>query len=203
MKKYIGIVLTIFLLGGGVFVNEAEASVEGKTVALDAGHGGEDPGALDNGLHEKELVYDVAYRTKQRLEQAGAEVVMTRERDEYLPLEDRAEIANRKDADIFVSVHANAAATPYAEGTETYHYPTSEEGQRLAFNLQEHMVDEFGSEDRGVKTANFSVLRNTEMPAALVELGFVTNKQEAERMKDSAFRNEAANALYLGIHQHF
>ncbi|GEK59906.1 hypothetical protein CHL76_14230 [Marinococcus halophilus] len=203
MKKYIGMLLAVLFLGMLFFANETEASVEGKTIALDAGHGDNDSGASANGLYEKELVYDVAYRTKQRLEQAGADVIMTRNGDDYIELQERAAIANRNNADIFVSVHANAASSTYAEGTETYHYPTSDEGQRLAFNLQESMVDEFDSDDRGVKSANFSVLRNTAMPAALVELGFVTNSREAERMKTSSFRNEAANALYLGIHHHF
>lgn len=203
MKKYIGLFFLAVLLSLCSFANETEASVAGKTIAIDPGHGGYDDGASANNLYEKELVYDVAYRTQQRLEQAGADVVITRSGDDYTALEERAAIANRANADIFVSIHANAAAATSADGIETYHYPTSDDGQRLAYNLQTSMINELDSDDRGVKSANFSVLRNTAMPAALVELGFVTNGDEAQRMESSTFRNEAANALYLGIHHHF
>ncbi|WP_298784005.1 N-acetylmuramoyl-L-alanine amidase [uncultured Marinococcus sp.] len=180
----------------------AEASVEGETIAIDAGHGGYDSGATGNGVYEKELVNDVAVRTKERLEQGGANVIMTRSGDNFVELKERARIANEAGADAFVSIHANSASTASADGSETYYYPQSSEGSELASGLQTNMVNEFNSNDRGIKSANFSVLRNTAMPAALVELGFVSNKEEAADMQTSAFRNEAANAIYLGLSEY-
>lgn len=192
--------ITVFSFGPGAA--SAEAGVEGETIAIDAGHGGYDSGATGNSVYEKELVHDVAVRTKERLEQGGAEVIMTRSGDNFVGLKERAEIANEAGADSFVSIHANAASAASAAGSETYYYPESSEGSELASGLQTNMVNEFGSSDRGIKSANFSVLRNTAMPAALVELGFVSNKEEAADMQTSTFRNEAANALYLGLSEY-
>ncbi|WP_059105387.1 N-acetylmuramoyl-L-alanine amidase family protein [Shouchella shacheensis] len=186
-----------------LFVSDSEvsASVRDQTIVIDAGHGGSDFGAVANGLYEKELVYDVAHRTRGLLESSGANVVMTRTGDYFVALEERSRIANANNADSFVSIHANAAAQISANGTETYHFPTSAAGRSLATSLQQNMVATFNSRDRGVKAANFSVLRNTEMQAALVELGFVTNQAEAEVMKTNAFRNQAASAIFNGLNE--
>ncbi|AXF57507.1 N-acetylmuramoyl-L-alanine amidase family protein [Salicibibacter kimchii] len=196
----------IFILSiasvGGLSEQKADANVSGETIVIDAGHGGHDSGAYANGLYEKELVYDVAHRTEQRLSEVGAEVIMTREGDSFVELIDRANIANDSGADSFVSIHANAHSDPGVSGTETFHHPSDNDGETLASDLQDNMVEEFGSNDRGVKSGDFSVLRNTDMPAALAELGFVTNKGEAETMKTDHFRNKAANALYQGLHEY-
>lgn len=128
---------------------------------------------------------------------------MTRSSDQFIALEERAAIANRANADIFVSIHANANAPTSATGTESYHFPTSTNGRRLVMNIQNELVSHLGTRDRGVKDANFSVLRNTAMPATLLELGFITNASEAERMKTASFRENAANAIHDGIQVYF
>ncbi|SDI89901.1 N-acetylmuramoyl-L-alanine amidase family protein [Natribacillus halophilus] len=199
-----GAVVFAFSVGSfiGISFQQANANVSGETIAIDAGHGGHDNGATGHGLYEKELVYDVAYRTQQLLEDAGAEVIMTRDGDYFVELIDRANMANDGGADSFVSIHANAASDASVSGTETFHHPSDLEGGSLAADLQSSMVEEFGSNDRGVKTANFSVLRNSDMPAALAELGFVTNQAEADTMLTDAFRNEAANAIYQGLYEY-
>ncbi|QQK75330.1 N-acetylmuramoyl-L-alanine amidase [Salicibibacter cibarius] len=186
----------------GLSAQKADASVSGETIAIDAGHGGHDNGATGNGLYEKELVYDVAHRTQELLEEAGAEVIMTRDGDYFVELIERANLANDGGADSFVSIHANSASDASVSGTETFHHPSDSEGETLASDLQSSMVQEFGSNDRGVKSSDFSVLRNSDMPAALVELGFVSNQAEADTMLTDAFRNEAANAIYQGLYEY-
>ncbi|WP_054706214.1 N-acetylmuramoyl-L-alanine amidase [Bacillus sp. JCM 19041] len=181
----------------------AIADVSGKTIVIDPGHGGNDPGAVANGLEEKEVVLDVAVQTKQMLEAAGAEVLMTRQADTYIGLNERAQMANANEADTFVSIHANGWEQPSANGTETYHFPSSGQGRALAESLQNELVAELGRTDRGVKSGNLSVLRQTVMPAALVELAFVTNVEEAELMKTAAFREGAAEAIYQGLMNYY
>ncbi|WP_052144749.1 N-acetylmuramoyl-L-alanine amidase [Halalkalibacter okhensis] len=179
------------------------SSVFNEIIVIDAGHGGSDPGATANGLQEKEVVLDIALRVEKKLRAAGANVVMTRTNDTFIALEERANIANRAKASSFISVHANAA-TEAANGSETYWLAgTSEDSKKLATAIQKHLVNELGTRDRGVKTANFSVLRNTNMPASLVEVGFLTNKAEADRMKKNGFRESAANGIYKGIVEYY
>ncbi|MDQ0208479.1 N-acetylmuramoyl-L-alanine amidase [Alkalicoccobacillus murimartini] len=178
-------------------------SVSGQTIVIDPGHGGSDPGAVANGLQEKDVVLDVGQRAADKLSASGANVIMTRSTDEFIQLEERAAIANRANASIFISIHANAAAATSASGTESYHFPTSTNGRSLATSIQTELINELGTRDRGVKDANFSVLRNTAMPATLLELGFITNSDEAERMKSSSFRESAANAIHDGVQSYY
>ncbi|WP_078394023.1 N-acetylmuramoyl-L-alanine amidase family protein [Shouchella patagoniensis] len=194
-----GIALIATLSSWSLSNSIAKADVSGKTIVIDPGHGGNDPGAVANGLEEKEVVLDVAVQTKQMLEAAGAEVLMSRQADTYIGLNERAQMANANQADTFVSIHANAWEQPSANGTETYHFPSSVQGRALAESLQNELVVELGRTDRGVKSANFNVLKQTVMPAALVELAFVTNVEEAELMKTAAFREQAAEAIYQGL----
>ena len=175
--------------------------LNGRTIVVDAGHGGQDPGAVHNGLREKDIVLDVSLRLEAKLKAAGANVIMTRRGDTFPTLSERAALANRSNADIFVSVHTNAAGSPAARGSETFYFTShaAADSRKLAESLQKHMLRELNTVNRGVKIGNFHVLRNTTMPSALVELGFKTNPQEVERMKTNAFREASADALYKGI----
>lgn len=187
------------------YINKGSAvssALDGEFIAIDPGHGGKDPGAVANGVQEKDIVLSVGSRLEDKLEAAGAEVVMTRSNDNFVELKERANIANRANADSFVSIHANAVYSSSVVGQETFYYPGSEEGEELAEAIQSELIKAVGSKDRGTKDANFSVLRNTAMPASLVELGFVTNEQEAELMKTSDFQNKAATAIYKGIEKY-
>ncbi|QKS72709.1 N-acetylmuramoyl-L-alanine amidase [Paenalkalicoccus suaedae] len=176
-------------------------SLAGRVIMLDPGHGGSDPGAVANGLQEKEINLDVSLRTMRKLQNAGATVLMTRTTDVFPSLQDRVRMANNSNADIFISVHANAAASTSARGSETFYDTTyrAADSRRLAQELQVEMLDKLNTVNRGVKTQGFYVIRNTRIPSALVELGFMTNPAEAERMKTSAFREASAEALYQGI----
>jgi N-acetylmuramoyl-L-alanine amidase len=186
---------------GKVTISFFKKGEKGKRIVLDGGHGGKDPGAVANGLQEKEINLDVSLRVKKLLETAGVEVIMTRTNDTFLELAKRVEIANIHKADAFVSIHANAAANVNVNGTETFWNSThsSAESKKLAQHIQAQLLQKLGTNDRGVKEANFHVIRNATMPSVLVELGFMTNKKEATQLASNDFRQKSAEAIFQGI----
>lgn len=168
-------------------------------VVLDPGHGGRDPGAVGpRQLFEKDVNLAVARAAAGFLEDR-VELILTRTQDETVSLRSRTNLANQARADLLVSVHANGSIYPEAHGTETFHYPGSRLGSRLAGILQQRLVAALGRRDRGVKQADFFVLRETRCPAALVELLFVTNPEEARRLADPEVQQRAGAALAAGI----
>lgn len=172
-------------------------------VAIDPGHGGRDPGAVGiGGLQEKQVIFPISLRVAELLESQGVVVVMTRREDVAVDLQARADIANRAQANLFVSIHANAISLsrPDVNGIESYY--SSETGQRLAATLQASMLAATGMRDRGVKQARFAVLRQSTMPATLLEVGFVTGAQDAPRLADPAWRETMAQAIARGILQY-
>lgn len=172
-------------------------------VAIDPGHGGRDPGAVGiNGLQEIQVIFPISLRVRELLEAQGVTVVMTRRENVTLDLQTRADVANRAQANLFVSIHANSISLsrPDVNGIESYH--SSDTGRRLAATLQASMLAATGMRDRGVKQARFYVLRQTTMPAALVEVGFVTGAQDAPRLADPAWRETMAQAIARGILQY-
>ncbi|MGF1495391.1 MAG: N-acetylmuramoyl-L-alanine amidase, partial [Elainellaceae cyanobacterium] len=173
-------------------------------IVIDPGHGGRDPGAIGrNGLREAPTVMDISLRVQRLLEQQGIQVVMTRTGDVTVDLEPRVAIARRADADLFVSIHANAISMsrPEVNGLETFYY-SSREGYQLAQSIQRSMVQSTGMVNRGVKEARFYVIRNTPMPAVLVETGFVTGANDAPRLADPNFRQQMAEAIAQGIFEY-
>ncbi|MEH7437951.1 cell wall-binding repeat-containing protein [Neobacillus drentensis] len=176
-------------------------SLAGIKIVVDAGHGGTDPGASGNGLTEKEIVLDVAKRVQLKLEAAGATIVMTRDSDVYPTLDDRVNLANTQKADAFISIHVNSAFSPEALGTETYWHSKyfGEESKALAQSIQTQLYQQLDTRDRGVKEEEFYVIKNTNMPSVLVELGFVSNSSDAAKLGDPIYRDRAADAIYQGI----
>ncbi len=173
------------------------------TVVIDPGHGGIDPGAIGiGGLREVDVLWPVSMEVTRLLEQQGIRVVLTRTDNRTVELQPRVQIAQRANADVFVSIHANAISMsrPDVNGTETFF--ASAEGRRLAQAIQSSMIQATGMRDRGVKSARFYVIRNTTMPAVLVELGFVTGAEDAPRLSDPAFRSRMAQAIVRGILQY-
>lgn len=169
-------------------------------VVIDPGHGGPDPGAIGiNGIREKDIVLPISLEVASLLEQQGIQVVLTRQDDRDLDLEPRVQIAERANANLFVSIHANAISMsrPDVNGIETYYY--SNDGLRLAQVIHASMVQNTGSADRGVRQARFYVIRNTSMPAVLLETGFVTGRDDAPRLGDPAYRSQMAGAIARGI----
>jgi len=170
------------------------------TVVIDPGHGGSDPGAIGpSGIQEKVITLQVAQQVYSLLASAGYNPIMTRTSDQYVSLEQRAQKANAADADVFVSIHCNANANRGANGTETYHFPGSADGEKLAEKLQSNLVAQLKRNDRGIRNANFAVLRETKMPAALVEIAFISNPAEESLLETTAFQKKAAGAIVSGI----
>jgi N-acetylmuramoyl-L-alanine amidase len=168
-------------------------------VVLDPGHGGPDPGAVGiGGLSEIDIVDPVANRVAALLRESGVEPVLTRTGNYDLDLDPRVDLANRIPANLFVSIHANAISMsrPDVNGIETYYYQS---GSYLADTIHESLIDATGSNDRGVRTARFYVLRYTDMPAVLLELGFVTGDQDAPRLRDPDHQEILARGIARGI----
>jgi N-acetylmuramoyl-L-alanine amidase len=212
-------------------------------IVLDPGHGGPDPGAIGRARQtlEKNITLDVAARLKGKLEKLGYEVAMTRESDGYVSLADRSRAAARHRADLFVSIHANAAPNRAACGLETYFLSEAKtdweravaarenaeveslagasygpgdvgliladlaqsefllESSELAGRIQELTFPRARVMDRGVRQANFYVLRNTFIPAVLVEVGFLSNKSEEGLLRQASHRDKLADGIASGI----
>ena len=190
-------------------------------VVIDPGHGGADSGAIGKRrVYEKKVVLDVARRVKKKLIASSVKVRLTRDWDIALNLGDRSRLATRWGADLFVSIHANAAANTSASGIETFvmtpaGFPsttaTQPDAKRyrgnandsanmlLAYYLQRGLLTHTGAKDRGIKHARFGVLKNATCPAALVECGFVSNAAEEAKMIDAAYRDAIAEGIARGI----
>lgn len=177
----------------------ASAASAFSTVVIDPGHGGADLGAADSYVYEKHINLDVARRLERSLKEAGFKTIMTRSRDEFIALSERASIANRARGAIFVSVHFNSSYRTAALGIETFY--RSSNSEKLAQHVQKELIKNCRATDRGVKTANFSVLRNTKHPAILVEGGFVSNKEERSAMCDPLYRQIVADSIARAVVQ--
>lgn len=169
-------------------------------ILLDAGHGGNDSGAVGpTGLYEKNVVLNLTNRIGALLTSAGIEVHYTRRTDVYVSLQNRTTNANNLNVDYFVSVHCNAATAITANGIETFAYLPGGEGEELARDIQNHLIDRTKRTNRGVKFANFYVIKYTRMPAVLVECCFISNAAEERLLRDNSFLESLANGIYGGI----
>ena len=172
-------------------------------VAIDPGHGGRDPGAVGiGGLQEKQVIFPISQQVAAILREQGVDVVMTRNSDIELDLDPRVQIAERADADLFVSIHANAInlSRPDVNGLETYYY--SNAGARFARTVHDVVLQTMGMRDRRVRQARFYVLRRTSMPAILIEVGFVTGAEDIHNLRDPEWRSRMADAIARGILTH-
>lgn len=182
-----------------------------EILVIDPGHGGNDPGGTGNGMREKDIVLEVSTKLRDLLQADTADgngggswtVHLTRTNDTFVGLSARASYANSKGAARFVSIHSNAFGDPSANGTETFSYANGTTGARLRNLIQEEMIAAWGLTNRGNKTANFAVLRETAMPAALHELAFITNATDAQKLGSPAERTKAAEAHLRAIQRHF
>lgn len=188
----------------------AEKPKSGKpTVVIDAGHGGKDSGAVGvDGTREKELALDTARRVESLLTERGYQVIMTRSRDEYIQLANRAKIANTANADIFLSIHFNSAGSDKAKGIEVLYASENNvsrkkeagDQRRLADEVLKCILKETGLNNRGIKNRpELAVLRLTDMNAALVEGGFMSNPDEMDTIKTDAYLDKLARGIVNGI----
>lgn len=172
-----------------------------QIIVVDAGHGGKDPGAIANGLYEKDVNLDITEYLKEMFDATDSvKVYYTRLSDVYPTLQERCDLANDVEADFFLSIHNNAY-NPTEEGTETLYYPSDVGGvltsPGLATIFQDSIVTVVGMKDRGIKQReNLFVLRHTTMPAIIVEIGFLTNASDAAKLKQEEYLKKAAQALY-------
>ena len=171
-------------------------------VVIDPGHGGSDPGAVGiNGLRETDIVLDVSKNVSELLRKKGVLTILTRKNERTLDLQPRVIKANKSKADAFVSIHANATRGQRKEvnGLETYYY-SGAKGYSLAKNIhKEILIASSQSPDRGVRKSRFYVIRKTSMPAALVEIGFVTGMYDAALLRQKNYRDKMSFAIAKGI----
>ncbi len=174
------------------------ASRRPSTVVIDAGHGGFDRGGIPGQtVAEKTMALDVAQRLAARLRKAGYRVIMTRDNDVFVTLGDRVRIANSYPDAIFVCIHFNSATRAGANGIETYYY--SNNSAALAANIHRQVVSDTTTDNRGIRQRGYYVLRNTRIPAVLVECGFLTNPMEARLALQSSYRQELADRIADGV----
>ncbi|HAK42007.1 MAG TPA: hypothetical protein DCM59_03905, partial [Clostridium sp.] len=169
-----------------------------RKVFIDAGHGGSDPGAIGNGLNEKDVVLSIAKKLGNILTLKGISVAYSRTSDTFVGLSTRAQLANNLGSTLFVSIHANSSADSSAHGTECYTYPSADNNNKqLSKNIASAISKKFGIANRGHKEADFAVLRETSMPAILVETSFINNPSEANllRNRQDDFANVIANEI--------
>jgi len=214
-----------------------------RTVVVDAGHGGNDPGAIGrSGLKEKDVNLDIAKRVSKILRDRGITVVITRASDVFKPLEERVRIANNSKSDLFISIHSNANRVRSMKGFEVYYISpaandlkraqTAAQGRRLSFekdcygrasfDLKTILWDMLYTQNRaesftlarslcrtvdrglnlkvlGIKVANFYVLKGTEMPGVLIEIGFISNQSEERQLKNTFYRQQMSEAICDGV----
>ncbi|MFA5498578.1 MAG: N-acetylmuramoyl-L-alanine amidase [Candidatus Cloacimonadia bacterium] len=217
------------------------------TIVIDPGHGGKDPGAVGHSgkTYEKDVTLQVAKILQKRVEeQLGIKALLTRDNDRFVTLQERTAFANKHQANLFISIHCNAAQRPAAHGIEVFFLSAAksdearavealensvvekyeggkeavkkyddlsfilmdmaqaeqlQESSYLATKLQANLIQSTGADNRGVKQAGFYVLRGAFMPAVLVELGFITNKQEEMKLKDPAYQSRLSDAVFEGV----
>lgn len=190
---------------GEISINLDKGSYSPPKVVIDAGHGGNDPGAniKSVGVNEKTLNLQVANILRDKLTAAGYEVIMNRDTDYFVPLKDRYTNANELDADLFVSIHHNSAANAAINGIETLHH-SSRDNKEIAVYIQDELIKNTGAGNRGTKVrTDLAVLNGTKMPAVLVELGFMTNSNELSKLRDSNYQNTLADSMLVGINKYF
>lgn len=185
----------------GARIIETKEKREGVTlVVVDAGHGGKDQGTCSGDILEKDINLSVAFLVAEKLEAKGADVLLTRTEDEKIDLEERAAIANRAEADLFVSIHCNyCEGDASVQGLECYYREGSEGGQALAENLVASVQEESGIVNRGIKTADFRVIRKTDMSAILIELGYLSNGEECSMLTEKEYQELLAERIVEGI----
>lgn len=178
--------------------NRKNTSRTFTTVVVDAGHGGKDSGAVRRyGPPEKIAALDVAQRLNRKLRESQFRTVMTRSSDVFVPLDTRVAIGNRQPNSIFVSVHFNDSRRRGIRGVETYY--SSPYARGLAQRIQQKLLTLPGTPNRGVRTANFRVLRNAVYPSVLIECGFLSNRREAGRAGSSSYREMLADKISEAI----
>ncbi|GGL63810.1 N-acetylmuramoyl-L-alanine amidase CwlD [Sporolactobacillus putidus] len=190
--------------------------LSGRVIVVDAGHGGADGGAVGGQTEEKKITLMIADDLRHYLQESGALVVMTRESDKDLADADfngrrkaqdllrRADLVKKTHPDAFISIHLNAIPSPQWHGAQTFYYPKSEENQKLARFIQDSLKINLGNTDRYAKPiGHVYLLKKADPPAALVEVGFLSNPEERALLVERNYQKQAAAAISQGIMRYF
>ncbi|MBP7164327.1 MAG: N-acetylmuramoyl-L-alanine amidase [Firmicutes bacterium] len=209
-----GIILYLLSTYAVTVIAPVRDIVSGRTVAIDAGHGGPDSGARGkSGIREKHINLHIALELRALLGRAAVYTVMTREADHDLiddgeditgsrkraELERRAMLVNARSPDVFVTIHSNSFPESQWSGAQVFYNPVSDEGRALAVHIQAQLVQRLGPNTRKARPADIYLLRRVEAPSALVEVGFLSNPREERLLSDPAYRVRVAEAVYHGI----
>ena len=212
---------THYFVNGKYTIAKEENKNTKRAIFLDPGHGGSDSGAVSNGLREKDLTLSVYNKVSSRLASLGYSVLTSRNTDKDVDLVSRADQANKSNADMFLSIHFNAGGRGASYGIETYYYKARpeytpainkdkhndperlEKSRKLAQKIQQSLVSKTGAYDRGVKRETFAVLRETSIPSILVELGFIDNREEANKIKTNEYQEKLADGIVDGIVEYY
>ena len=206
----------------GAWVKDASKDKNTKrSIFLDPGHGGSDPGAVSGGVREKDLTLSVYNKVSSKLASLGYTVLTSRNVDKDVDLVECAKQANNANADMLLSIHFNAGGRGVARGIETYYYQSQadrvpkinkenhnnaerlERSRKLANKVQQNLLYQTGANDRGVKRASFTVLRETSIPSILVELGFIDNPEERNKIKTNEYQERLVNGIVDGIVEYY
>ena len=219
--------VVVFLLAGTVMytgmiynaaretLTEVEAlswALAQKVVIVDPGHGGRDPGAVGpSGALEKDITLAIGKKLVEKLGQAGAMVILTRETDTDLvqpgegtmkkrDLDSRLSIVEKHHAELYVSIQANALASRQWRGAQTFYFGENKEGEKLAKAIQAELIGNMGNTDRQALEKNSTyMLKKLTIPAALVEVGFMSNPEEERLLRNPEYQDKLAFAIYTGI----
>lgn len=187
---------------------EEPVSVDQLSIVIDPGHGSDQsPGAVYEGVFERDVNWQIAIKVKEKLEDYGITVSLTRGNDNIMVTpEERADFANKMDADLFVSIHQNAVETvETAQGIETWYSPQNhKKSKRLAEAIQQSVIDRTQANDRGTKEDTGLVVTNrTKMPSCLIETGFLTNAEERQKLTEEQYQEQLAQGIVDGIINYF
>lgn len=188
-------------------INYGQAKKIEKTIVIDPGHGGEEePGCVFGNVYEKELDLEIAKKLQAKLEKEYSRVIMTRTEDVNVYLNERARIANRENADLFISIHQNALEDDdVTSGIETWYNPVKDtESKILAQNIQENIIKTTNANDLGIKESKgLIVTQKTEMPSCLVETGFLSSTKERQKLAQDDYQDKIVEGIYNGIKSYF
>ncbi|MBP1759553.1 MAG: N-acetylmuramoyl-L-alanine amidase [Firmicutes bacterium] len=213
------ILLIILFLGAGSLKLSSvfSSGLKDKVIVIDPGHGGADPGAQNSGIKEKDVNLDISLRLGKVLESKGCKVILTREvdKDFFLPgfvkgrmakrveLSNRINIATENSADLFISIHANSFPKRNSYGMETYYYLKSSSGKALAEIIHEQLTKVQPDNKRKAKAGDYYIINQTEIPAIIVEVGFISNPRERKLLLSEDYRNSVADAIGSGVEHYF
>lgn len=183
--------------------SEQPVGLKNKMIVIDPGHGGRDVGAIGvNGAFEKDITYLTAHELEKELTALGAEVILTRQEDEFIPLESRTALANAVETDAFISIHYNSfPEVPSVTGIESFYFHDQYEG--LAAFIHKDMVKETDERDRGITFGDFHVIRQTFKPGVLLELGFISNEKSEALLETTGYQKKMVAGIISGLQKYF